>query len=63
MEKWVPYKKLSKKAKQEINSSRRKDWGAMSPVTRRPEKPNAYNRKKARQWDREFDSLPSLLFV
>lgn len=49
MEKFVPYKKLSKKARRELDAKRRKDWGSMSPVTRKPENPKAYNRKKARK--------------
>jgi hypothetical protein len=53
MEKFVPYEKLSKKKKRELDLMRRRTWGAGSPVTRRPENPKAYNRKKARRRDRE----------
>ncbi len=53
MEKFIPFEKLSKKQKRQLNVSRRKDWGAISPVTRRPENPKAYNRKKARKWGDE----------
>ena len=49
MEKFVPYEKLSKKAKREMDAKRRRDWGGMSPVTRKPENPKAYNRAKARK--------------
>ena len=49
MEKFVPYEKMSKKAKREMDARRRKDWGGMSPVTRKPENPKAYNRAKARK--------------
>ena len=48
MEKFIPYEKLSKKKKRELNESRRTLW-AISPVTRRPENPKAYNRKKAQK--------------
>lgn len=49
MEKFIPYEKLSKKAKRELDARRRKDWGGISPVTRKPENPKAYNRAKARK--------------
>ena len=52
MEKFVPYEKLSKKKKKELNAKRRKTWD-VSPVTRRPPNPKAYNRKKARKRDHE----------
>lgn len=53
MEKFISYEKLSKKRKRQLDAAGRKDWGAISPVTRRPENPKAYNRKKARQWENE----------
>ena len=61
MEKFVPYEKLSKKKKKELNAKRRQTWG-INPVTRRPENPKAYNRKKARKRDLEDfpDALSSL---
>ena len=46
METFVPFEKLSKKKKRELNRARRGVW-ALSPVTRRPANPKAYNRKKA----------------
>ena len=49
MEKFIPYEKLSKKKKRALDLARRKDWGGMSPVTRRPEDPKAYKRSKARK--------------
>jgi hypothetical protein len=48
MEKFIPYEKLSKKKKRELNESKRTRW-TISPVTRRPENPKAYNRKKAQK--------------
>lgn len=44
--KFVPYEKLSKKKKREHDIRKRGDWGALSPVTRRPDNPKAYRRKK-----------------
>ncbi len=52
MEKFVPYEKLSKKKKKELNAKRRQTWG-INPVTRKPQNPKAYNRKKARKRDPE----------
>jgi len=49
MEKFIPYEKLSQKAKREQDARRRKDWGGLSPVTRKPENLRAYNRAKARK--------------
>lgn len=47
MEKFVPMEKRSKKAQRAANNARRTMWG-ISPVTRRPENPAAYNRAKSR---------------
>lgn len=46
--KFVPYEKLSKKAKRELDDRRRETWG-MSPVTRKPENSKAYNRAKEKR--------------
>lgn len=59
MDKFIPYEKLSKKKKRELDLKKRKSW-TMSPVTRRPENPKAYNRKKARR--RDLDDLPDAPF-
>ena len=42
----VPLGKQSKKAQREFNSMRRTTWGALSPVTRKPKNPKAYDRAK-----------------
>ena len=49
MDRFIPFEKLSKKKKKERNAEKRNTW-AISPVTRRPETPKAYNRKKAQNW-------------
>ncbi|MBQ8780738.1 MAG: hypothetical protein IJZ72_03595 [Oscillospiraceae bacterium] len=49
MEKYTSYSKMSKKQQREYNKKQRKDWGGLSPVTRRPENPKAYNRAKAKR--------------
>lgn len=54
MAKFITFVKLSKKTQQEINKSRRKNWGNIDPVTKRPANSKAYNRKKARAWKDTF---------
>ena len=61
MEKFIPYEKLSKKKKRELNESRRTLW-AISPVTRRSENPKAYNRKKAQKRMDDPGSVLSLFY-
>ena len=64
MEKFVPLEKRSKKEQRAYHACRRGGWGALNPVTRRPENPKAYNRQKARdrkQWS--SGSVPFVLFV
>ena len=53
MEKFVPFEKLSKKKQRERNAQKRGTWGALSPVTRKPQNPKAYNRKKLQDWRRD----------
>ena len=48
MEKFIPYEKLSKKKKRELDAGKRTIW-AISPVTRKSENPKAYNRRKAQK--------------
>ena len=50
MQKFVPYEKLSKKKQRELDALRRGSWGGLNPVTRKPENPRAYNRRKAQSW-------------
>ena len=45
MEKFVAESKMSKKARKELNASRRATWG-FSPVTKKVESRKAYNRKR-----------------
>ena len=61
MEKFIPYEKLSKKKKRELDAHRRTLW-AISPVTRRSENPKAYNRKKARKRMDDPASVLSLFY-
>ena len=57
MEKFIPYEKLSKKKQRELNAARRTTW-ALNPVTRKPANPKAYNRKTARNWKDDSNSVP-----
>lgn len=54
MQKFIPFAKLSKKTQQEINKSRRKNWGNIDPTTKRPKNSKTYNRKKAQAWKDDF---------
>ncbi len=54
MEKFIPYEKLSKKKKRELDAQGRRTWGVLSPVTRKPKSSKAYDRKKSRDWKREL---------
>ena len=44
MEKFIPYEKLSKKARRELDKKNRNTWGNVNPATRREESPKAYKR-------------------
>jgi len=46
-QKFIPMKKQSKKKQQELNTEKRKTWGDLNPVTRKPPNPKAYNRRKS----------------
>lgn len=61
MQKFIPFAKLSKKAQQAINKTRRKNWGSIDPVTKRPVNSKAYNRKKAQAWKDDFPT-PELFY-
>ncbi|MBR6825134.1 MAG: hypothetical protein IKM59_01165 [Oscillospiraceae bacterium] len=51
MDKIIPFEKLSKKEQKKRNAEKRGSWGSIKPVTRKPENPKAYNRRKARNCD------------
>lgn len=62
MEKFIPYEKLSKRKKKERDAASRRDWGGISPITRKPPNPKAYSRKKARKgYDETFPFRASYL--
>lgn len=63
MEKFIPFEKLPKKRQRELMAQKRGTWGGLSPVTRKPENPKVYNRKKARRWSDDSMTVPSVLWA
>lgn len=60
MEKFIYFEKLSKKKQRELMTQRRGTWGGLNPVTRKPENPRAYDRKKARKWSEDSMTVSSV---
>jgi hypothetical protein len=54
MRKHIPYEKLSKKQRREVDLLQRSTWGSLNPVTRKPQNSRAYNRKKSQNWRSEI---------
>lgn len=63
MDNFVPYEKMSKKKKKELNAQKRGDWGNLNPVTRTTKNKKAYNRRKARRIDDNFNFVPFSIMV
>ncbi|MEL7609403.1 MAG: hypothetical protein AAGU74_07835 [Bacillota bacterium] len=53
MQKFIPREKLAKSARKALDAKKRVTWGALRPVTRKAERQDAYNRKKARRQTEE----------
>ena len=49
MPKFIPYKKLSKRKRRELDNEQRGSWGAVNPVTRAIKSKKLYDRKKSKQ--------------
>jgi len=49
MQRFIPYEKLSKRKKRELDRMQRGTWGGFDPVTRKPPLSRAYRRVKARR--------------
>ncbi len=62
MKKFISVDKMSKKARKEYYSQKRKNWGGLSPVTRCPDNPKAYNRAKSKR-DNGNVRYPSDYFI
>ena len=60
MKKYIPYEKLGKRQRRDRDRVARRDWGPMSPVTRKSENPKAYDRAKVR---RDEESRPDFFFL
>ena len=58
---YSPYEKRSKKEQRKRDARRRTTWGALNPVTRKPENSKAYDRQKARKWSDDSASVPLLM--
>ena len=54
MEKFIPYEKLSKKAKKQLNAKKRGSWGCVSPVTRCEQDKRAYRRHDKHRRQAEY---------
>ena len=51
MPKFIPYKKLSKRKRRELDSEQRLTWGTVNPVTRTVKDKRAYDRKRDKRID------------
>ena len=65
MEKYIPYEKMSKKMQKAYNARKRGGWGEVNPVTRRSDRPGAYDRnaekRKTRKWSEDSSTVSFLL--
>ena len=52
MPKFIPYKKLSKRKRRELDSEHRGSWGAVNPVTRAIKSRKIYDRKRDKEIER-----------
>jgi len=48
-DKFIPISKQSKRNKKKFHASKRRTWGSINPVTKKPPNPKAYNRRKNRK--------------
>ena len=51
MKKMIPLSKQSKKEQRRYYSLKRGSWNGISPVTRKPKNPKAYDRRRAKNFD------------
>ena len=62
MDKFIPFDKLSKREQRELMAKKRRTWGSIRPVTRKPDNPKAYKRDKARKWSDDSSADVSFCF-
>lgn len=55
MPKFIPYKKLSKRKRRELDNEQRGSWGAVNPVTRAIKSKKIYDRKKHKAQERLYE--------
>ena len=64
MEKFIPYKKLSKKEKRKINQARRQTWGELNPLPGSPKTARSTTERGRRIGRRNFRILrPNFCFI
>ena len=54
---FVPHSKRSKKERRRADLARRRDWGALNPVTRKPSRSCAYNRAATKRMLRRGEGI------
>lgn len=59
MEKFVPYEKLSKKARRELDRAKRRTWGVLNPTSRLTPNGKAYDRNRSRNWKQGYPESDS----
>ena len=52
MPKFIPYKKLSKRKRRELDSEQRGSWGTVNPVTRAIKSRKVYDRNREKEIER-----------
>lgn len=52
MPKFIPYRKLSKRKRRELDNEQRGSWGAVNPVTRAIKSKKVYDRKRDKEIER-----------
>lgn len=63
MEKFIAFEKLSKQRQRELNARKRSKWGEISPVTRKSQNLNVYNRKKTQQLKDDTYNAESFILI
>lgn len=61
MARFIPREKLGKKAKHELDKTKRQSWESLNPITRKIESKKTYKRKKPSRW-MEPDSMRVFLY-
>jgi len=61
-QKYIPLDKRSKQEQREYHARQRKNWGELSPVTRKTANKKAYNRKKSERWHQHEPSFGFFIY-